>query len=165
MKVMDARPTIYNGIRMRSRLEASFAQWLDFLGVEWRYEGDAFADRTGQYLPDFTVPKVGCNFDGVHDVGTLVIDVKPHEHGAIDTFERMRRVWSSIPSAVLVVAWPKGDWAPSVFAPWVGMALDSPDREPFNLFYGVDPECGHFTIGDGVTDECPQCFLMAKGRW
>lgn len=32
-----ARPTIYRGIQMRSRLEAAFAQVLDESSVEWVY--------------------------------------------------------------------------------------------------------------------------------
>lgn len=48
-----ARPTTYNGIEMRSRLEARVAAYLDRHGVEWRYEPRAFGAKHGQYLPDF----------------------------------------------------------------------------------------------------------------
>lgn len=52
---ISARTTIYAGIQMRSRLEASFAEHLDNAGVkQWGYEGDAYASSQGQYLPDFT---------------------------------------------------------------------------------------------------------------
>lgn len=50
-----SRPTVYKGVRMRSRLEASFAQFLDDSGVSWAYEPECFADESGQYLPDFKV--------------------------------------------------------------------------------------------------------------
>lgn len=51
---LKPRPTIYKGIKMRSRLEASFAQWLDsWPFLCWEYEPCAFASEDGQYLPDF----------------------------------------------------------------------------------------------------------------
>lgn len=53
-----ARPTKYRGIQMRSRLEASIAQWLDAEGVDWTYEPEAFASEEGQYLPDFELRHV-----------------------------------------------------------------------------------------------------------
>src|SRR3712207_2492916 len=50
----EARRTMYRGIPMKSRLEARAAQWLDSApGVRWQYEPVAYADQTGQYLPDF----------------------------------------------------------------------------------------------------------------
>jgi hypothetical protein len=52
---VKARPTTYNGIQMRSRLEARVAAWLDSLGLEWTYEPKAFASAKGQYLPDFEI--------------------------------------------------------------------------------------------------------------
>lgn len=48
-----ARPTIYSGIRMRSRLEADYAAHLDDAGREWEYEPQCFASPDGQWLPDF----------------------------------------------------------------------------------------------------------------
>jgi hypothetical protein len=52
---MKPRQTIYNGIPMRSRLEARVAAWLDSMGLVWTYEPHAFASRDGQYLPDFEI--------------------------------------------------------------------------------------------------------------
>lgn len=62
---IKARPTTYAGIRMRSRLEASYAQNLDRLGVCWEYEPQCFAGPAGQWLPDFketwpSMPGVTC---------------------------------------------------------------------------------------------------------
>ena len=54
--VLKARPTTYNGIKMRSRLEARVAAWLDSLGLTWEYEPRAFGSAAGQYLPDFKLP-------------------------------------------------------------------------------------------------------------
>jgi hypothetical protein len=55
---MTARPTLYKGVQMRSRLEAGFAMWLDRCGVAWDYEPNCYANELGQYLPDFRVPEV-----------------------------------------------------------------------------------------------------------
>jgi hypothetical protein len=52
------RPTSYDGILMRSRLEAEFAGFLDETEQPWLYEERAYATRRGVYLPDFTVPHV-----------------------------------------------------------------------------------------------------------
>lgn len=52
---LKARPTRYSGIRMRSRLEAKWAAFLDSLDLEWEYEPECFAGPAGQYLPDFRV--------------------------------------------------------------------------------------------------------------
>jgi hypothetical protein len=52
---IKARPTIYKGIQMRSRLEAAYAQHLDADNYPWEYEPECFADETGQYLPDFRI--------------------------------------------------------------------------------------------------------------
>lgn len=52
-----ARPTIHNGIQMRSRLEAGFAQWCDRSHIEWEYEPHALSGDGGQWLPDFLLPR------------------------------------------------------------------------------------------------------------
>lgn len=81
---LQARPTVYNGIQMRSRLEAGFAVWLDRWKVEWTYEPRAFADATGQHLPDFTLEDVRV----LGAVEPLYIEVKP---GSFDV--RKERPW------------------------------------------------------------------------
>ena len=53
MSEFRARPTLYRGIQMRSRLEADFAAYLDKLGNVWEYEPTCFASEAGQWLPDF----------------------------------------------------------------------------------------------------------------
>lgn len=71
-----ARATIYNGIQMRSRLEAGFAAWLDARHIAWEYEPCAFADQDGQYLPDFRLLHVPCLW---RDTPTTVYaEVKPN---------------------------------------------------------------------------------------
>lgn len=55
---LRARPTTYKGVKMRSRLEAGYAQWLDRWDFTWEYEPECFASERWQYLPDFLVRNV-----------------------------------------------------------------------------------------------------------
>lgn len=54
-QLYQARPTVYRGVQMRSRLEAQAAESFDRHDVEWCYEPKAFGSPSGQYLPDFLV--------------------------------------------------------------------------------------------------------------
>lgn len=99
-----ARPTTYKGIRMRSRLEARYAAHLDGWDDDtaWTYEPRAFANQSGQYLPDFRVTVVN-----IPD--PLYIEVKPSMEAAQLVTARMQIIWDSEPNATLSVAVPNGD--------------------------------------------------------
>ena len=88
---LKARPTTYRGIAMRSRLEAHFAAFLDGGTEPWAYEPRAFADETGQYLPDFRLGD------------KTFIEVKPTIAQAEEAMAAMERIWSSVPDATLMV--------------------------------------------------------------
>lgn len=119
---MRARPTVYKGIKMRSRLEARYAAFLDGYGIHWEYEPDCFADETGQYLPDFRIT-VDVNGKPHH----RYIEIKPYITPEIvaTAAPMMERIWSTDRSANLWIlapseehgfSWPhrawfyKGDW-------------------------------------------------------
>lgn len=61
MKIIAAKPTVYNEITFRSRLEADWARLLDSWGIPWAYEeqGYQFEDGT-RYLPDFYLLEQDC---------------------------------------------------------------------------------------------------------
>ena len=59
----------YKNQKFRSRLEARFAIFFDALGCEWQYEPEGFRLPSGNYLPDFYLPKVE---------GGAWIEVKPY---------------------------------------------------------------------------------------
>ena len=61
--MIEARPTLYNGIRLRSRLEARWACMFDELGWQWEYEP---FDLTG-WTPDFLL----------HGKTPILVEVKP----------------------------------------------------------------------------------------
>lgn len=96
---LQARPTTYRGIRMRSRLEARFAAELDRTGgVTWEYEPRAFADENGQYLPDFRVVQHDPPFRA-----PIYVEVKPTVEMALRVLERVQIILSSEPECVLIV--------------------------------------------------------------
>lgn len=102
------RPTTYNGIEMRSRLEAWWAARLDRAGITWTYEPNAFADETGQYLPDFRWDETR----GPERVKRVYLECK----GRIGSLEalngflgRMEVIWSSEPEATLVLVEGHGE--------------------------------------------------------
>lgn len=100
---IPARPTTYNGLQMRSRLEADFAASMDATGSRWEYEPRVYANALGQYLPDFVV-----HFRSGPD---MFVEVKPTEHHAWLAAERMEIIWSSVPDAELTVWWREGsEW-------------------------------------------------------
>lgn len=104
--VLKARPTIYNGIQMRSRLEADYAAWLDQNGERWEYEPECFANADGQWLPDFRVGDAGTLVE-VKPAGLLTAEIP----GVVGFYElgdkflrRMTIAWSSRPDAHLELA-------------------------------------------------------------
>lgn len=94
-KLFKARPTVYNGIQMRSRLEATTAASLDEHQVEWRYEPRAYANGTGQYLPDFEI-QGGFYFLEVKGLSEL-------DDRLWEATKRMEIIWSSVPDAYLIL--------------------------------------------------------------
>lgn len=135
----EARRTMYRGIPMKSRLEARAAQFLDSVpGVKWAYEPVAYADQTGQYLPDFEA------------IGLLDVPVLIEVKGAAASEEQtkigmaMRRIWSSVPTAALAL--------------WTGAVID--EGAPFTIVradaaaeYAVLRTCSvcvHGFLGDGT---------------
>ena len=55
-KHFQAIPTKYRGCSFRSRTEARWAVFFDFLGVPYQFEAEGFSMPEGPYLPDFYIP-------------------------------------------------------------------------------------------------------------
>lgn len=109
VQTLPPRPTVYDGVLMRSRLEAGFAAWADSMGLGPLYEPQAFATSEGQYLPDFLIRCVAV--EGVtrtDDLDSLVwVEVKPYEptgRYGDELRARMEIIHASLPDAVLAVA-------------------------------------------------------------
>lgn len=60
MKKIQAIPTVYRGIELKSRFEAQCAFLLDKLGWEWEYEPQSYMLPNGvAFTPDFLVRELG----------------------------------------------------------------------------------------------------------
>jgi hypothetical protein len=115
-EVIKARPTTYKGVKMRSRLEADYAAWLDSTGLRSKYEPECFASGDGQWLPDFGSSLAD---DGPFTIFTEVKPVGPLtdwitgsvgwvEH-ADSVLRQMMVAWASRPDAALdLVFWHYG---------------------------------------------------------
>lgn len=102
--MIPARPTTYNGIHMRSRLEAKFAAFFDQQGYRWDYEPRCYADAEGQYLPDFQL----------HWARPAFVEIKGATPSCLfDVQAQMQTVWSSEPAAQLILIVDESDegWA------------------------------------------------------
>lgn len=55
---LKAIPTIYRGVKYRSRLEARWAVFFDSLGIEHLFEYEGYRLPSGYYLPDFYLPGI-----------------------------------------------------------------------------------------------------------
>lgn len=53
--MIKAIETRYRGYRFRSRLEARWAVFFDYLGLTWEYEKQGFSINGQAYLPDFWI--------------------------------------------------------------------------------------------------------------
>lgn len=102
------RPTLYKGIRMRSRLEADFAATIGGGGEVWEYEPECFAADGVQWLPDFRLsypPSKVRWYVEVKPVQLLQVGSMPDIVGKIDAILRQMSVaWESEPDACLVLA-------------------------------------------------------------
>jgi hypothetical protein len=112
MTSIKGRPTVYNGIQMRSRLEADYAAYLDGNGRTWKYEPECFANAEGQWLPDFQViwPKGGETFVELKPAGRLEDNYMGLNDESIDKhLTRMAIAWASKPDAELaLIYWNYG---------------------------------------------------------
>lgn len=93
--IIEAKVTDYGGYQMRSRLEADFARTLDDRGLTWTYEPRPFFAKGRGYLPDFLIERP----DGYH-----FVEVKPTLREVASAKAKMRIIWDTYPSAVLIVA-------------------------------------------------------------
>ena len=45
------------GLKFRSSWEANYARYLNYRGIEWKYEEEYFETLYGKYTPDFYLPR------------------------------------------------------------------------------------------------------------
>ena len=71
---ISAIPTVYQGVRFRSRTEARWAAFFDAIKLQWQYEPEGFERDGMRYLPDFWLPKI---HNRGTDRGGCYFEVKP----------------------------------------------------------------------------------------
>lgn len=77
-------PTIYDGIKYRSRLEARWAVFFKAVKLDFEYEREAYyLPQGGGYLPDFWLPALGA-----------YIEIKPYRdrQSAIETIKKLEKI-------------------------------------------------------------------------
>jgi hypothetical protein len=73
--MIKAIDTIYNGYKFRSRLEARWAVFLDYLRIKYEYEKEGYILSDGtHYLPDFWLP-----LSAIGQGGGFWLEIKPQE--------------------------------------------------------------------------------------
>lgn len=93
MRVRRSQPTVYAGIRFRSKLESDWARAFDALGMPWQYEREGLWLGDLYYLPDFWLPDAGqfvevkARFaaDDLLKVDGLCAHVAPWTHAPADS--------------------------------------------------------------------------------
>jgi hypothetical protein len=116
MSEIKARPTLYKGIEMRSRLEADYAACLDRDGEPWEYEPVCFASDEGQWLPDFRIGELGnlVELKSAHLLERADGESGDEVVARIDVIlKQMAIAWHSEPRTWLeLVFWTYGGWEP-----------------------------------------------------
>lgn len=107
---IKAIETSYKGYRFRSRLEARWAVFFDYLGIKYEYEPEGFELPGGQrYLPDFFLPK----FNHADGLG-MYVEVKPTTES---DFSKPRALVEATGREVLLAVGPPDFRVYTVFAP------------------------------------------------
>ena len=72
--MLRAIPTYYDGHHFRSRLEARWALFFNFIGIPWEFEPQGFAVGDAGFLPDFWLPSLRTWFEAKPDLGAIPDD-------------------------------------------------------------------------------------------
>lgn len=83
-----ALPTTYQGVRFRSRLEARWAVFFDFINVKWSYEPHLFDLSERRYLPDFHLTWLKHRPEQADERRSVWYEVKPNRHFMDASWER-----------------------------------------------------------------------------
>jgi len=102
-QTIKALPTKYNGVWFRSRLEARWAVYFNYFGIEWEYEFQGFKLPSGCYLPDFWLPQVN-----------LWAEVKPSKLTKSEELKVEELVLGTEKSCLLLIGSPKATATPLV---------------------------------------------------
>lgn len=88
--MLKAIPTEYDGHRFRSRLEARWALFFNFIGIPWEFEREAFSlvadGKPTGFTPDFWLPSLRIWFEVKPELSSMHHDQALALVGKVDAF-------------------------------------------------------------------------------
>jgi len=155
--MIKAIDTFYKGIFYRSRLEARWAVFFEFMGIKFEYEPEGFTNGESRYLPDFFLSNVSLrgNPDGVY------IEIKPPDFDSTGYREKME--WFDKP-LVLFNGYPK-DFVWANPESKEGGEQITPWWDNYMFIHKCDC-CGHVKIEfwEGNYNDCYLCKVGQNDR-
>ena len=112
-------PTVYKGIKFRSRTEARWAVVFDALDADWEYEPEGLDLDDVWYLPDFVIhnfwqcQKIGAKLPGFADYAqeNMYIEVKGSNEITREDYIKLSKMFCSRIPLLVVGSVPSGnDW-------------------------------------------------------
>jgi len=173
-------PTMYSGVRFRSRLEARWAKFWDGLNIKWEYETQGFLTDGQPYLPDFVIWPAG---------GTVWAEIKSGwkaDPGGVAKWQRFAVQRPQPSRAILIAGAPSihnsplvigGDWNATepVRGPWEDDAQEwrpCPSGHHFGLAYPgtfgakfAEDGCEDHFGGDGEQRIADACTAALSARF
>lgn len=162
---MKAIDTTYRGFRFRSRLEARWAVFMDYINVPFEYEREGYDLGGIFYLPDFWLPEL-----------RYFLEIKPESPSAEEREKATRlTTQSGFPVFVLVgqpecpnvdTRWYENESQAEIYIP------PEPDRPTvgcdFHYLWCECPNCGRIDLqfdgrADRIKCKCPPSAYVDKG--
>jgi len=110
--------TVYKDFRFRSRLEARWAVFFDYMLIDWKYEVEGFTFGDGScYLPDFYIPAL-----------QVFVEIKSH----LPTYDETDRAYKLWKSGRPIIVLPGAPWE-SQTRIWAGF-VEGPTEMRLRLF-------------------------------
>lgn len=154
---MKAKPTVYNGVHFRSRLEAKWAVFFDAIQEPWVYE-PVVPETEGVYVPDFWMPN-----------RHALVEIKPLIPGESDCWALIGDDWSDRTELyeracagnrqMFVIFGAPGEWGNGRL---IGSGHEAAHfwftgrlQTHFPFIFGECPSCGNIWLfADGQADCC-----------
>lgn len=148
---MTAIPTLYRGIKFRSRLESRWAAFFDEIGAKWDYEPQGHAVGDVAYLPDFWLPDVASR----GRPGGLFVEIKPCMPSDAEKIKARMLAGATKRPVIVVAASPK---LPDHERLLEFVSNERGDWDDDGLSFGKCAHCAQINVGFYVRDrQCGGC--------
>lgn len=154
-QIIAAKPTLCRGVRMKSRLEARWGNFLHLAGAEWIYESEELDIDGEVYTPDFLISG---------DLFYTYVEIKPSMDMALES--KALRCLDTLNTDGLTTMLIVGRPWPGQYDVWLGLLPYVVVRADFSLC----TECGklvlehdtfHNAYRHGGNRETHDCALVA----